>query len=98
MIKTFTDSPISKAEPDPILAHLMHPYSLDNLSSVLKHIQRFRVSLDNAPLNDDTLLMARHVLADLIEYSPVNVAEFAALLDGFKEHLSKHDGTASKLI
>lgn len=73
------------------MTHLVHPFALENLTSVLNHIRRYRISLHRAPDSEENFL-ARNVLTDLIDYCPVKLGEFIALLEDIKTEVSKLDG------
>jgi hypothetical protein len=64
----------------PPLLHLVHPFALEYLNSVLMHVRQFRAYLGSLSASSENSQIASDVLTDLVDNSGVDIAALEAFL------------------
>jgi len=78
--------PPADLSPHPVLCILLHPYALATIISILQYIVTFRNFFANATPRRESSQIAKEAIVDLVDLSPVNLAELQrALEDCLKE-------------
>ncbi|KAH6918502.1 hypothetical protein BKA70DRAFT_1247385 [Coprinopsis sp. MPI-PUGE-AT-0042] len=75
--------------PPSALLHFCYPFALENFTVLVMHIKRFRNYMASLQPPQDEV--ARHVLNDMIDYCPVDMAELETFLKATAEGLRKLD-------
>ncbi|KAF8163366.1 hypothetical protein B0H34DRAFT_650242 [Crassisporium funariophilum] len=70
----------------PILLHITHPFTLQNLIAALKHVRTFRTFLGSLPAGGENSQIAKEVLIDVVDCSGV---DFESLILILEENLVK---------
>jgi len=69
----------------PILLHLAHPFTLQNLVAALKHTKAIRGYIGSLPAGGENPQMAQRVLVDTVDCSGI---DFGALISLLEESLT----------
>lgn len=81
----------------PTLLHLVQPYALVNLHSVLGHIKQFRAYLGTLTASEVNAQIARDILIDLVDCSGINLDLLQPLLLELIEDAKILDGNSFKI-
>jgi hypothetical protein len=75
----------------PILLHLAHPFTLQNIITALKHVKAFRAFLGPLPAGGENSQIAKEVLVDLVDCSGVDLTGLITALEGVLERVQNFD-------
>ncbi|KDR81679.1 hypothetical protein GALMADRAFT_239795 [Galerina marginata CBS 339.88] len=75
----------------PILLHLCHPFSLQNVFSALRHVKAFRFFLGSLPAGSEHSQIAQTMLVDAVDSSGVDLGNLISLLEEYLEPLRNMD-------
>ncbi|KAF9013889.1 hypothetical protein BDQ17DRAFT_1230808 [Cyathus striatus] len=65
----------------PILLHLVHPFALQNLFIVVRHVKQFRAFVGSLPAGGESARIARDILVDFVDQSGINFISLDACLE-----------------
>lgn len=82
----------ASSEPSPALLHLAHPFILQNLRVLLKHLKDLRGQVTSGIPSTENAKVVQDVILDLIASSGIDFAKFDTLLAEILEKAQKLDG------
>lgn len=82
----------------PQLLHILHPFTLDNLTESISHLVAFRAYLDTLQASRMKAAIAKDVLADVLDCSGINFKELVVALNEMKTEIKSIEGELPKFL
>ncbi|CCM04604.1 uncharacterized protein FIBRA_06786 [Fibroporia radiculosa] len=89
---------VSTATASPLFMHLVHPYALQKVLSLLAHVKRFRDFIAVTPAKGENAQIAKDVLLDVFSCSGVHLSQLNHALDEVMQDLRSLEGKSREVV